>query len=172
VASDGSPRSVLAIIFLALACAGAPAGESVVDLADARVRFDDSRWRATEEHGRIGFTSVGEKMRLIDPVELQVRDDGETCADLALQAFALGAYDTTGLAPAPATIGGIAGERFSAHTNCRNATPRGVIICARHRGRAYLLQSLNPGYTGGNLFSDIDPLAEIAGSIRFVGSKS
>ena len=113
---------------------------------------------------------------------MHVIDDGETCTALAVRAFETrhydtaelaraafdgGRYDKQSLAASGVSIGGLTAERFAAHTGCRNATPRGVIICVKHGGHAYLLQALNPGCTGRNLFSGVDPLTEIADGIRF-----
>ncbi len=54
-----------------------------------------------------------------------------------------------------------------AHTGCRNATPRGVVACAKVAGRTYLLQAVQAGCSGRNLFSGIDPLTELADGISF-----
>ncbi len=64
-------------------------------------------------------------------------------------------------------MGGIAGEGFSAHTGCRNATPRGEVLCVKVGKRAYVLEALQVGCGGRNLFSGIDPLAEIAAGVTF-----
>jgi len=106
-------------------------------------------------------------MRLIDPIELRVIDDGETCTALAVRAFETRHYDTAELAATPTTIGGFSGERFAARTGCCNAKPQGVVMCVKAGSFAYLLQALNPGCTGRNLFSGVDPLTEIADGIRF-----
>ncbi len=146
---------------------GAHAADAIIHLGDARVRYDDTRWQATERSGRVQFTPLGENARRLDPADLRILDDSATCTDLALQAYELGYYDTRALAPTPTVVGGVKGERFEAHTGCRNATPRGVIICVKTKGSAYLLQSLNTGCQGNNLFSGIDPLSEIANGMTF-----
>jgi hypothetical protein len=38
-------------------------------------------------------------------------------------------------------------------------------------GRAYVLRSVNPGCEGRNLFSGIDPIAEIAAGITFTAPR-
>jgi len=160
-----------ALLFIACCPALMPSaavgGEATAALGNARVQYDDTRWQAADHAGRIMFTPVGEEMRSIDPVVLRIADDGEACAALALQAFEAGHYDTARLTPTPVIFGGVSGERFAAHTGCRNATPQGVVICVKAGGFAYLLKALNPGCTGRNLFSGVDPLAEIADGIRF-----
>jgi len=171
IAARSLPWRRCALLFIACCPALMPSkavgGEATAALGNARVRYDDTRWQAVEYAERIMFTPVGEEMRSIDPVMLRVTDGGETCTALALQAFETGLYDTAELAPTPVMVGGVTGERFAAHTGCRNATPLGVVICVKAGGFAYLLQALNPGCSGRNLFSGIDPLAGIADGIRF-----
>jgi hypothetical protein len=86
---------------------------------------------------------------------------------LAQRAFALGHYDASEIISTPVAVGGVAAERFAAHTGCRNATPLGEVVCVRFKERAYLLSALQPGCGGRNLFSGIDPLDEIAAGIAF-----
>lgn len=171
--SDGQTaemmRAFAVAMLIALAIADADAGEAIAELGDVRVTYDDARWRTVERHGRIEFAPQGENAHRMDGAVLRVSDgDGDNaCSDLALRAFEVGHYDTNGLAPTPVVVGGIPGQRFEAHTRCRNATPRGVAICVKHGAYAYLLQSLNSGCRGNNLFSGIDPLNEIAAQITF-----
>jgi hypothetical protein len=165
--SNHMMRLALVPVLLAIAQLTAIAAGRVAQLGDARVQYVDTRWQATERPGRIEFIPTGKDARRLDRAHLRLLEDDATCAELALQAFAIGHYDTEGMTPTPVTVGGIAGERFEAHTGCRNATPRGVVICVKSAGNAYVLQSLNPGCTGNNLFSGIDPLAEIAAGISF-----
>lgn len=143
------------------------AGEAEAELGAARVRYDDERWQANERPGRIDITPLDTAKPRMDPVKLRVLDDAASCSDLARQAFETGHYETRSLEPKPVSIGGKTGERFVAHTGCRNATPRGVVICVKVAGHAYLLQALNASCEGRNLFSGIDPLEEIAGGISF-----
>ncbi len=159
-----------AALGVALACA-APASpvlaaEATVRLGDAVVRFDRARWRADVAGDSIRFEPQGEGTHRVDPVELHVTDDAP-CPVLAERAFAFGHYDARDPVPVAIAIAGISGERFAARTGCRNATPTGVVVCMKVAGRAYLLQSLNPGCEGRNLFSGIDPLAEIAAGVSF-----
>jgi hypothetical protein len=158
--------------FAAFACLAATASagdamvrDAMVRVADAAVRFERERWRASVINEGIRFEPQGESSKL-DDVELRVREDAR-CHELAVQAFQFGHYDTGSLQATPIAIGGITGERFAAHTGCRNATPRGVVACVKHGGRAYLLTSLNAGCEGRNLFSGIDPIAEIADGMSF-----
>jgi hypothetical protein len=102
---------------------------------------------------------------------LRVVAGEQPCAALAETAFSIGHYDIGGIERGPMRFGGVSGERFMAHTGCRNATPRGVIACAKVAGRTYVLQAVNPGCEGRNLFSGIDPLAEIAGGISFAAPR-
>jgi len=157
----------VALLLAALVAPGAGAADASVALEGVSVRYDDARWQATGGPRHVLFTPIGKEMRRMDPVDLRVVDGNGTCTDLALQAFAFGQYDTDGMASVPIKVGGVAGDRFAAHTGCRNATPQGVVICVKSGGYAYLLQSLNPGCSGRNLFSDVDPLDEIARGISF-----
>ena len=143
------------------------AAEATAQLGGARVRYDDTRWQLSASSDQLLFYPLGALERDRDPVTLRLASDDASCTDLALNAFASGRYDTQSVKAAPVRMGGVTGERFAAHTGCRNATPQGVIICAKAGGRAYLLQSLNAGCSGRNLFSGIDPLDEIAGGIAF-----
>jgi hypothetical protein len=143
------------------------AADTVVRLGDASIRFDRARWKASISHDSISFAPQGEPARELDPVLLRVVSEDAPCAALAESAFGIGHYDVSDMARTPIEIGGVSGERFMAHTGCRNATPRGVIACAKVSGRTYLLQALQPGCGGRNLFSGIDPLAELTDGITF-----
>lgn len=48
--------------------------------------------------------------------------------------------------------------------------PRGEVACVLVGGRAYLLQAAQPGCGGRNLFSGIDPIAEVASGISFTNA--
>jgi hypothetical protein len=152
---------------LALWAGPALAGEVSIGLGDAQLRYDDARWHVSASAGRIEFTPHGSEMRMIDAVELRLLQDSGPCRESALKSFDVGPYETERLTAAPIEVGGIAGERFEARTGCRNATPIGVVACLKTGGRVYLLQSLNPDCRGRNLFSGIDPLAEIGGGMTF-----
>ena len=153
-----------------LGCA-ALAADVVVRLGDASVRFDRARWQSSVSHGSISFAPQGEAARELDPVVLRVVTGVQPCAALAESAFGIGHYDVSAMERAPIEIGGVSGERFMAHTGCRNATPRGVIACAKVAGRTYLLQALNIGCEGRNLFSGIDPLTELTSGISFAAPR-
>lgn len=158
-------------VVLALAAGTAMAADAAITLGAARVRYDDTRWNALASEGGVRFEPIGDAARKLDPVKLHVAETPVSCAELASRAFAFGHYDSDELAPMAVKVGGVAGERFEAHTRCRNATPKGVVICVKRGGVAYLLQSLNPGCHGRNLFSAIDPLDEIAGGLTFTQSR-
>lgn len=160
-------------VAVALLCASlswAAAEEAIAELGDARVTYDEARWHGVTRPQRIEFEPIGDAMRRADPVALRVLDDGESCHALALAAFSLGVYETDNISRAPVTVGGVAGERFEAHTGCRNATPIGVVTCVKYGGSAYLVQSLNAGCGGRNLFSASHPLDEIAAGISFAAA--
>ena len=158
--------------FTALAClAGAAmAADMNVRLGQAEVRFDRDRWRASVIPEGLRFDPQGKSASNLDAVELHVRHDAP-CRELAIAAFQFGHYDMGSLETNTMIFGGIEGERFEAHTGCRNATPRGVVACVKSGGRAYVLRSVNPGCEGRNLFSGIDPIAEIAAGITFTAPR-
>jgi hypothetical protein len=166
-------NSVFAIALAGLAAVSSAAAraEATVRLGDATVRFDRARWQASVSRDSIGFSPQGVIARELDPVELRVVADDASCVGLAEAAFQLGNYDAANIEPTPVTVGGLAAQRFAAHTGCRNATPRGVILCVKTGSRAYLLQALPGGCLGNNLFPGIDPLAEIAGGITFAAPR-
>lgn len=162
-------RTALPLLVLLSCMVGAArATEMIVNLGDARVRYDDARWTATPSAASIRFEPQGEVMRRVDPVELQMVDEAGDCDALAARAFALGPYDESEITRQATRIGGIDGVRLSAHTRCRNATPRGVAACVRFEGRAYLLSAVLPGCRGRNLFTGIDPLSELVAGISFL----
>jgi hypothetical protein len=164
-------KPVLTCAFAISVLTAAYAADAVVRIGDANVSFDRERWRASVIDDGIRFEPQGETGSRLDDVELLVRYDAP-CREMALQAFRVGyRYDTDAMQATPITIGGIAGERFEAHTGCRNATPRGVVACIKAGGRTYLLTSLNAGCTGRNLFSGIDPIADIAAGISFAAQR-
>jgi hypothetical protein len=144
------------------------ATEATVRLGDASVRFDRTRWQASVLPGSISFAPQGKAGRDFDPVELHVVDDDVPCAALAERAFGTGDYDLESIDTSAMRVGGVDGERFATHTGCRNATPRGVVACIKFGSKTYLLQALQPGCGGRNLFNGPDPLAEIADGISFV----
>jgi hypothetical protein len=145
--------------------------DATVRLGDASVRFVRARWQASVFQDSISFAPQGKAARELDPVVLRVVTGEQPCAVLAESAFGIGHYDVSAMERAPIEIGGVSGERFMAHTGCRNATPQGVILCVKTGARTYLLQALNIGCEGRNLFSDIDPLAEIASGITFAAPR-
>ncbi len=140
-------------------------------LGDASARFDRARWQASVSHDSISFAPQGEAARELDPVVLRVVVGEPPCAAMAERAFGIGHYDVSAIARAPIEIGGVEGERIMAHTGCCNATPRGVVACAKVAGRTYLLQALNSGCDGRNLFSGIDPLTELTAGLSFAAPR-
>lgn len=148
----------------------AGAAEAVARLGEASVRYDDARWRVQEEAASLRFEPQGAGTQRMDAVTVVLDPRDEPCEVRSARAFQFGAYDLGSIKTAPIRIGGIDGIRLAAHTRCRNATPRGVVACVRFNKRIYLVQALQAGCRGRNLFSRVDPIAEIADGIRFDGA--
>lgn len=159
---------VASLCAITLTPATASAGEAVAELGSARVRYDDTRWQLSANSDGLLFHPLGALERDRDPVTLRMANGDASCDGLASNAFASGPYDTQTIKTAAVRIGGVTGERFAANTGCRKATPQGVIICIKFGGHAYLLQSLNAGCSGRNIFSGIDPLDELAAGISLM----
>jgi hypothetical protein len=158
--------ALLGAIAIAVA---AHAEQRTVRLGAALVRFDIARWATTETTGAVYFNPRSDVAPKLDPVELRrIPDNGvATCEAQATRMFGLGHYDLGSIVRAPLSLGGVSGERFTAHTRCRNATPRGEVACVHVGGATYLLVAVNDGCQGNNLFSGIDPLSEIAAGVTF-----
>lgn len=155
---------------MALGAGAAGAAEAVARLGEASVRYDDARWQVQAKAASLRFEPHGAGTQRMDAVTVVLDQADEPCDERAARAFQLGAYDLGSIKTAPVRIGGIDGVRLAAHTRCRNATPMGVVACVRVKKRIYLVQALQPGCRGRNLFSRVDPIAEIADGIRFDGA--
>lgn len=148
----------------------ASSASSTLRIGDATIEYDAARWQAVaKENDAALFVPRGEAAQKLDAVEFGVHPDTEaaSCADISARLFSAGHYDASHVRTIPTTIGGVAAERYEAHTRCRNATPTGTIACIRRDRRTYVLLSLQTGCGGSNLFSGVDPLGEIAKGVRF-----
>lgn len=144
--------------------------EMTVRVGGARLSFDAARWTAVQTSpDAVTFSPHGRDADTLDAVEFRMEAGaaGRSCLDISATLLGASGYGASNLQPAPMTIGGLAAERYSAHTGCRNATPVGMIACVRAGEAAYLLSALQVGCRGRNLFSGIDPLAEIAGGVTW-----
>ena len=154
---------------VSLAAFSAHAAEETVRIDRATIHFDPARWTVTSDRESATFEAKGEAVKDLDPVDFRHLSDvgAKSCAEVSLREFGVGRYDETSIERSETTIGGVAAERFTAHTRCRNATPRGEVVCIRTGGAVYVLAALQAGCGGRNLFSGIDPLVEIAGGVSF-----
>jgi hypothetical protein len=141
-----------------------------VNVGDLWVEYDSSRWRpepgGADELGMHPIGAAGEKL---DPVHV-ARFPGsgrEDCEKLAGRQLPRDLYE--GPMASITKIAGISSLRLEAHTRCRNAMPRGVVICTAYRGSAYVMTATRPGCRSGgrNLFSGTDPLQELISGITF-----
>jgi hypothetical protein len=166
LSSAGIAACALILVMAAGAAAAEPRSHR---LGEMELVYDAARWRAEPANGRsVTLQPIGEAAGKLDPVMVDRGPAGDGgCEHLARGKLAAGPYAE----PAIATmeIAGRPAIRITAHTRCRNAMPRGVVICVEHRGSAYLLSATVPGCRSGarNLFSGIDPLMELAGGVRF-----
>jgi hypothetical protein len=161
------------VLALAAACLLASAvfgADTAVRLGDASVRFDRARWQASAAHDSISFTPQGDAARELDPVVLRVVAGEQPCAALAETAFSIGHYDIGGIERSPMRVGGVSGERFIAHTGCRNATPRGVVACAKVAGRTSELHEQNHAEEERRGITSRRPAGGVGGGIYFSGA--
>jgi hypothetical protein len=148
----------------------AAAEQRTLRLGELELAYDAARWRAEP----IGENSVA--MQPIsatggkrDPVMVDRTPVGESgCTHLAPRKLAAGPYEEP--TATAAEVDNRPAIRLTAHSRGRNAMPRGTVICAEHRGAAYMLSATRPGCRSGgrNLFSGIDPLQELADGVRFL----
>lgn len=159
---------------VAVAVCAARAEERTVRLGAALVRFDSARWAATQTTGAVYFNPQGDVAGKLDAVELRRIPDGDmaTCEAHATRMFGMGHYDLGSIVRTPLSLDGVSGGRFTTHTRCRNATPRGEVACVHVGGATYVLVAVNDGCQGNNLFSGIDPLGEIAAGMTFDAAPS
>jgi hypothetical protein len=155
-----------AVLVAGLAAAAEP---GALRLGEMELVYDTARWRV-ESAGENSVTlqPVGDAARTLDPVMVDRGPGSEKdCERLARRRLVDRTYEEA--TASAAEIAGRPAVRLTAHTRCRNAMPRGVVICVEHRGTAYLLSATRPGCRSGgrNLFSGIDPLLELAGGVRF-----
>ena len=156
-----------AVVMAGLTAASEP---GALRLGEMELVFDAARWRA-EPAGENSVTlqPVGDAARKLDPVMVTSGPAGERdCERLARRRLADRLYEEA--SASAAEIAGRPAVHLTAHTRCRNAMPRGVVICVEHRGTAYLLSATRPGCRSGgrNLFTGMDPLLELAGGVRFL----
>lgn len=162
-----------AAAFLFLLCfshsAFAEAGR--LRLGQMELAYDAHRWRAEASAlSDVTLRPIGELARELDPVRLNaVPVEGPAdCEGHARDALTGEIYE--GAHATAVAVAGVDAVRLSAWTRCRNAMPHAVAICVAHEGLGYLFVVRQHSCQGGgnNLFSGIDPLAELLEGVRFV----
>jgi hypothetical protein len=154
-----------------MGCATLAAAQTrTVRIGDLELGYDAARWRP-EPGGadEIGMHPVGAAVAKLDPVHV-ARFPGsgrEDCERLAGRQLARDLYEEP--MAAMTTVAGVSSLRLEAHTRCRNAMPRGVVVCTAYRGNAYVLTASRPGCRSGgrNLFSGTDPMQELISGMTF-----
>lgn len=151
-------------------CTLAAAQTHSVRLGNMELVYDASRWRP-EPGGadEVAMHPIGDAGLKLDPVHISRFPGGgrQDCERLAPRQLSAALYEEP-MADVT-TVAGVSSLRLEAHTRCRNAMPRGVVICTSYRGAAYVLSATRPGCLSGgrNLFSGIDPLQELVSGISF-----
>ena len=162
-----------AIAMAAVLCAGASnaAETAILRLGALQLSYDATRWSAVRAgDGAFTMQPIGAIADELDPVDVtrvQARAT-DSCETLARRKLSAPMYDGNPAGVA-IEIAGVKALRMTADHGCRNAMPSGVVICAPHRDKFYVLTASRPGCRSGanNLFSGIDPLHELASGIRF-----
>jgi hypothetical protein len=160
----------IAIALISLFWAATAVAEAgTLRLGGMELTYDAARWRAEPVgDNAVTMRPIGEVARKLDPVVVDRRPISGGCGQLARNELAAGPYE--GAEQSATELAGRPAIRLTAHTRCRNAMPRGVVICVEHRGTAYLLSATRPGCRSGavNLFSGVDPQMELAAGVRFL----
>lgn len=147
----------------------AVADPSSVRLGSALISYDQEAWKAVANENSLRFEpkKAGPPVWR-DPVELRRIVDGQlNCSQISHAEFEAHNYDLSSVKSTQTSIGARQAERFEAWTGCRNATPRGVVVCIRGPDAVYLLSAVQGGCGGSNLFSDVDPVADFGESLSF-----
>jgi len=152
-------------------CAVAAAEPKTLRFGQMELAYDGERWRPEfAGDATISMQAAGAIARKLDTIAIaRAPTEGlEGCKELGQRQFIGSLYDEP--KTSPIEVAGVAGIRLSAHTRCRNATPKGVVVCLPYRGTGYVLKATQTGCRspGYNLFSGIDPLQELLDGIRFV----
>ncbi len=145
--------------------ASAKAAEFSTD--DLRLAYDDSRWRIEAASAHTIFTPIGDASRVFDPVRLAIVQGQEVGGDCGALAKAVLSGEHYVEAETAATmIDGRPALKVSAATRCRNATPKGVVLCIPALSAAYLLSTtIASCRTANNAFTGADGLDELAAGI-------
>jgi hypothetical protein len=162
-------RTLLPIALVLWSAHSAGAETQILRIGKLELRYDATRWRAvTTQENRATMHPIGAAERKLDPIIISRVPGEERCEPLVRKEFLTSHYEEP--TSRPVEIAGMMGVRANAQTRCRNAMPRGEVICVPFRDNAYLLTALTGSCRSGakNLFSGIDPLGELVGGIRFV----
>jgi hypothetical protein len=132
--------------------------------------YDTTRWRALPAgEGALRMQPIGTIARRLDPVRVAMApsEAADACEALARSQLFLSHYGTP--TSRSTEVAGVPALRFVAHTRCRNAMPKGELVCVPYRGNSYALAVSTISCQSGahNLFSGIDPLKELLDGVRF-----
>ncbi|KPL51779.1 hypothetical protein ABB55_05655 [Prosthecomicrobium hirschii] len=153
-----------ALLSAALAVpAGAETREAVA--GKMRLRYESSRWTLSN------VTPDSFVLTPSDPLDrkrsqVTVLRSPQNCADLAKAHLPDSLYVVPTIAPD--TLAGRRGERHTAHTLCRNATPRGELLCVPTPSGTYALIATIASCRGGPGFGRGDPFEDFFDSVRFL----
>jgi hypothetical protein len=130
-----------------------------------RLRYESSRWTLSN------VTPDGFVLTPSDPLDrkrsqVTVLHSPLNCAGLAQAHLPDSLYVVPTIAPD--TLAGRRGERHTAHTRCRNATPRGELLCVPTPTGTYALIAAVASCRSGPSFGRGDPFEEFFDSVRFL----
>src|SRR5260221_650971 len=102
--------------------------------------YDAERWMAEPSNDNlVTMRPIGAIAEMHGPVSVSrsPSDGVDSCDGLARIELPESLYEKP--TSQAVELGGLPAFRFVAHSRCRNATPRGVVICTHNRGGAFLL---------------------------------
>lgn len=165
-------RSCLLAGLAVIACVAQGAAHEpwVLRLGSLELSYDTARWtmQGAGEHA-FDFKPVGESSRNHEDVRVTWKpsERSEGCQAEVRQVLWSEMYEQP--VATSVEIAGIAAERFVADTRCRNAVPKGIVICVPRRDGVYLIAATRSSCRDGGRspFSGVDPLEELARGAKF-----
>jgi hypothetical protein len=111
-------------------------------IGDLTLDVDLSRWQVERRGGdELVLEPTGEAVEKVNPLSVRhiAVDGGATCEGLAHEALDAKLY--VEIQASAAVTAQLPAVRFESRTRCRNATPKGIVICVKYGGALYLFIS-------------------------------